>query len=331
MNDVLANSSNLNANNFYVWDPNLQSGIGAYVTVDLPAGTNTSGSQANQYLQPSQGAFVRTLSSGAASIDFQEAHKSVGENTNVYGVSTQNNSIIGQIYKLNSGVSGTYPEDSFGIDFNATYSNNVDQYDAIKPFNIRENIYINKISDNLSLEKRDFPLENEEIEIDHSGYSATEYVYKLNVIGLLNYEVFLKDDYLNNMTPLSSGINDIPFTIDSGNGSSAIDRFSLVFQNETLSSGNVGDIALTSISLYPNPVVGDGVTLAFKNVLGNSNQLNYTYLVTTLLGQQVMSDVLTVTNGKAQINGFTNVATGTYIIEIHDGGRKIFTAKILKD
>jgi hypothetical protein len=330
LNSVLASSSNLNPNNFYVWDPNLQSGIGAYVTVDLPAGTNTSGSQSNQYLQPFQGAFVRVLANGAASIDFQETHKSVGVNTNVYGISNQNNSLIGQIYKLTNGVAGTYPEDSFGIDFHSTYSNEVDQYDAIKPFNVRENIYIRKATDNLSLEKRDFPIENEEIEIDQLGYSGTNYFYKINVVGLLNYEVFLKDDYLNNLSLLVSGINDVPFMVDDSNPSSAIDRFSLVFQNQTLSSGGIDNSGLTSISLFPNPVSGNDVTLNFNATQINSSNTTYTYKVTTLLGQRVMGDSLMVTNGKAQISGFINMATGVYIIEVFDGDEKVFSTKLLK-
>src|SRR5690606_1178380 len=51
INSVFGNSTNLNPNTYYIYDSSLGD-HGAYVTVILPAGNNTSGSEANQYLQP---------------------------------------------------------------------------------------------------------------------------------------------------------------------------------------------------------------------------------------------------------------------------------------
>ncbi|MGB5981761.1 MAG: T9SS type A sorting domain-containing protein [Nonlabens sp.] len=331
MNDVLNNSSNLNTNNFYVWDPNLQSGMGAYVTVDLPAGTNTSSSQANQYLQPSQASFVRTLNNGSASIDFEEIHKAVGQNTQVYGVSTIQHKLIGQIFKLQNGVFGNYPEDSFGIHFDATYSNAVDQFDAVKPLNVRENIYVRKTTSNLSLEKRDFPTINEEIHIDHMGYSSDEYVYRMILDGLDAYEVFLKDDVDNSLTLLNNGVNDIPFTVAANTASGDLERFSLVFQNQTLSNGGIQSSGDIEIAMYPNPVSSDLLFLEM-NLSGVSvlNE-NLNFKLTNVLGQSIYNGKLDFVNGTAQINGMSNLASGTYILELLDGSDRVYSDKLIKE
>ncbi|ARN76691.1 hypothetical protein BST97_00985 [Nonlabens spongiae] len=328
MNTVLGASTNLNTNSFYVWDPNLQSGVGAYVTVALPAGTNTSASTANQYLQPSQGAFVTTLNAGAASIVFNESDKAVGQNTSVYNTSNGIHSIVGQIFKNNAGVLGQYPEDSFGIDFHETYSNDINAMDAIKPFNVRENIYVNNSGVNLSLERRELPADNEEIHVDHSGYSVSEYTYRVYVTGLVAHDVFLRDDLSNQLVALSQGLNEYQFSVDPNDASGAIDRFSFVFQDTTLSNPTIDSGAL-EIALYPNPINGDVLNIDLGNLDNSSNQYDLSFRVSTILGQQIMSDALNVSNGQASVTGLGTLSTGTYLFEIYDGKDRLYTDKII--
>jgi hypothetical protein len=77
VNDIITNhSTNVNANFYYVWDPNM-SERGAYVSVPLPGSTPVGSSEANQYIMPGQSFFVQTLSDGAADITFTEASKNV--------------------------------------------------------------------------------------------------------------------------------------------------------------------------------------------------------------------------------------------------------------
>jgi hypothetical protein len=93
MNSLVTGSTNISSTEYYVWDPTLggsptpglSGGRGAYVTVNLPSGTNSftpsgsnKGSNANQYLQPMQAAFV-TTTGAAASMTFEESYKAVGE------------------------------------------------------------------------------------------------------------------------------------------------------------------------------------------------------------------------------------------------------------
>ncbi len=328
MNAVLGASTNLNSNSFYVWDPNLQSGVGAYVTVALPAGTNTSGSTANQYLQPSQGAFVTTLNAGAASITFNESDKAIGQNTTVYNTSNQVNSIVGQIFINNSGTLGQFPEDSFGIDFHETYSNSIDAMDAIKPFNIRENIYLNNSGVNLSLERRELPADDEEIHVDHSGYSASEYTYRIYVTGLVAHDVFLKDDLSNQLVTLSQGLNEYQFSVDLNDPSGATDRFSFVFQDTTLSSPTI-DSGEFEIALYPNPINGDVLNIDLGNLDTSLDQDRLSYKLSTILGQQIISDNLNASNGQATVKGLGALSTGTYLFEIYDGIDRLYTDKIV--
>src|SRR5690606_17982684 len=80
INTVFANSINVNPSYYYVYDLTLVA-FGSYVTVNLPSGTNTSGSVANHFLQPGQGAQVSTLGAGSASVIFNESDKAPGQFT----------------------------------------------------------------------------------------------------------------------------------------------------------------------------------------------------------------------------------------------------------
>src|SRR5690606_29061355 len=80
VNTAFANSTNLNTGHYFVYDPSLAE-YGAYVTVNLPNGTNTSSSSANNFLQPGQGAQVTTLAAGPSSVVFNESDKAPGQFT----------------------------------------------------------------------------------------------------------------------------------------------------------------------------------------------------------------------------------------------------------
>ncbi|MFD2432918.1 FG-GAP repeat domain-containing protein [Mesonia maritima] len=67
LNEVISESTNINANQYYVFDPSLGD-HGAYVTVLLPSGSTTGSSTANQYLQPGAGAQIATINNGSASL-----------------------------------------------------------------------------------------------------------------------------------------------------------------------------------------------------------------------------------------------------------------------
>ncbi len=324
MNDVLSNSININSNFYYVWDPNLQSGTGAYVTVNLPAGTNTSASSANKFLQPMQGAFVTTLNTGAASLNFRESDKAIGQNTTVYSGNIVNGSVIGQLYKNGASGFGQFPEDSFGIYFDSSFTTTVNSQDAIKPMNVYENMAIDKTGTYLSLENRNLPHQNEEVKLFHAGYTAQSYIYRLQLQDLTGSSVYLKDAANNNLTLLTQGQNDIPVFIDSTSASSATDRFSLVFRDAVLSAPSLEDFA--AIRMYPNPLKQDQLHLEFNN----PNSGNLAYEIYTVSGQKVLGGDLELQGVNAAISGFDSLATGSYVISIStENGTRLFTEQLI--
>src|SRR5690606_11271851 len=126
-----ANSTNLNTNQYYIYDPGLGD-YGAYVTVRLSDGSNTSGSDANQYLQPGQGAQVATLAAGPASVIFKETDKAPGASrfTSTSRPMAENDFLTVQLFTTENFNDGGPGHDSFGILFADGNNNGLTSKDA---------------------------------------------------------------------------------------------------------------------------------------------------------------------------------------------------------
>jgi hypothetical protein len=314
MNMTLAASTNINTNFYYVWDPQ-QGQRGAYVTVALPAGTNTSGSAANQYVQPGQAAFVTTQTNAAASMLFQEAHKAVGQRTATFSTATANSSIIGQLFRNENGMVAASMQDSYGIFFNGSSNTGVDSFDAVKLPNQDETIAVHYGNNFLAVDNRQLPQNNETIQLSHSAYRTSNYQYKIVLTEIIGKQVFLEDAFLGTRTLLNEGENLYDFTVDVSTNSSATDRFSLAIENETL---GLGDQELASnIAIFPNPVSSDvaEISLSGISIEGDARAVIY-----NLSGQRLFDYALDFTNGSSQITGLSRLATGTYLLEITAAG-----------
>lgn len=323
MNSVLAASTNINTNFYYVWDPQLGA-RGSYVTVALPAGSNTSTSAANQFLQPGQAAFVTTLATGAANLLFQESHKQVGQNTSVFSTPSATSSLVGQLFRTSNGVIATTPQDSFGIFFNSTSNNAVDSADAAKIENQDESVSIKYGSDLLAIDNRQLPVNTEVIPLNHAAYRVDNYRYKIEIANITGKEVFLEDDFLSTSTLLSQGTNFYDFTVDQNNNSSALDRFSLRFENQTLSTS---DEALSSgITLFPNPVDSDSVSLSVTNMSIAADSKVHIY---NAAGQLVLKPIMVFDNGGYQIEGLSKLTQGIYFLRV-EAGAMTSTTKLVK-
>jgi hypothetical protein len=314
MNMTLAASTNINTNFYYVWDPQ-QGQRGAYVTVALPAGTNTSGSAANQYVQPGQAAFVTTQTNAAASMLFQEAHKAVGQRTATFSAATASSSIIGQLFRNENGTVAASMQDSYGIFFNSSSNTGVDSFDAVKLPNQDETIAVHYGNNFLAVDNRQLPQNNETIQLSHSAYRTANYQYKIVLTDIIGKQVFLEDAFLGTRTLLNDGENLYDFNVDVSTNSSATDRFSLAIENETL---GLGDQELASnIAIFPNPVSSDvaEISLNGQTLEGDARAVIY-----NLSGQRLFDDALDFSNGTYQINGLSRLATGTYLLEITSAG-----------
>ncbi len=321
MNAVMTVSENINDEHYFVWDPNM--GIrGAYVTVELPDGTSPGGSEANQYLQPGQAAFVITLENGPASLTFQESHKLVSQPlTQVFDVVSK---IDLRLYTATAFAQGEMAADAVRIKFSETGSNAVTPSDATKFFNLDENLATNNGGSILSIESRALPQEGESIQLFNSQYRTTAYVFEARLSEVNDITTLLIDHYTNTTTTLENNTNTLyAFEVDATIPESiATDRFEIVFE-ELLSTGNVS--FGNGFVLFPNPAQGE-INIATKGISGEDVQLS----ITGVLGQNVYNKTHKVnSNGLLSIDT-TTFANGVYILKLTgaDGGQ--FTTKFIK-
>lgn len=310
MNSVLANSINLNPNHYYVWDPNLST-RGAYVTVSLPLGSNPSGSEANQFLQPGQGAFVQTSAVGFALFLVGEADKAVAEvETDVFRPSNTAAFINVQLWEQSAFANNTVASDGLRINFSPGGSNAVLSNDATKLGNLDENIALVNNGNYLSIENREMPVEGETLELFVNQYRFQNYVFKVETANLGNVTAYLQDNYLGTQTQLANNaVTTINFNVDENvDASVEPDRFSIVFD----ALMNVEDNGLTGFSIYPNPVKNDGFFI--RTSLNPGAEVDI--VLHDLLGRQVFQTVETVAgNHKLSVKNL-RLNAGIYLVKI---------------
>ena len=316
MNSVLPASTNLNTNNYVVWDPSLAT-RGAYVTIDLATGTNSSGSAANQYLQPGQAAFVTTAANGATEIAFNEVDKAVtNPQTSVFNMYTEDaQAITMQLYTQEQFTAGEAMSDSFRVNFVAGSSNAVNLKDAQKFPNLDENIALVNNNAYLSLEYRDVPQANEVLPIFINNYRATAYVMNIEVGTFENVKAYLRDNYTQEETELEAGNNQIAFNL-TDEASKDANRFEIYFVAAVLGTDN---LTSANVSLYPNPVNNGLFTVNTPNV--EQAKLK----VYSLLGQEVYNQNLTDTINTVDVSSLN---AGTYIVKI-TSNKAVVTKKLI--
>jgi hypothetical protein len=334
VNSLVTGSTNISSAEYYVWDPTLggsptpglSGGRGAYVTVNLPSGTNSfspsgtnKGSNANQFLQPMQAAFVRTNTDAPASVTFQEAMKAVNEiQTDVKSNSVQEYINI-QLFNANSFAEGATPSDGLRINFNKSFITTTED-DSPKLGNLDENLARVEGNAFSAIERRPLPEATEELPLFINQYRRESYVMKFDVTDNLNTQIFVKDNYLESLTEITSSDNTYSFAIESSIPESvASDRFSLVFEPVSLSIGEEG---LANLSLYPNPTKGN------FSISGIDSGQYTEVKIYNLIGQQVYT---AKSSGQStlEITDF-NGTTGVYLVKLNtnQGGK---TFKLIKD
>ncbi len=322
MNLVLGASANVNTAFYYIWDPNMGS-RGAYVTVQLPAGTNSSGSLGNQYLQPGQAAFVTTLAIGSASLQFEEVHKNVA--TPLTGVFNVENTIDLRLFSADAFTSGDTPSDGLRFIFGEDYTNTVTSMDAPKFFNQDENLASSNDDRLWSIESRALPQLGEVLPLFTNQYRTTDYVFEAQLNNITDVIVYLRDTFTGEEVVLNNDeVTIYDFTIDAGNPeSSASDRFEIVFDEEALSTDE--NAFGNSFVLYPNPVQNDNFFIATRGLEGQS----VTIEIYSMLGQLVVSETPEVaTNGRVAVP-VPQLPAGVFTVTLtaKDGSR--FTTKLI--
>ncbi|MDT0293832.1 T9SS type A sorting domain-containing protein [Mesonia ostreae] len=321
MNSVLNASTDLNTNQYYVWDPN-KNVRGAYVTVSLPAGINSDASEANQFAQPNQAFFVQTNGANPKAV-FAQSHKVNEGLTQVFKSNTvEDLQLTVQLFAQLNATNEEILTDSFMVLFNDQYSNDVTDEDAGKLGNLDENIALVNDNSYLSIEKRSLPFTGETLPFFNNNYRNSNYTLKIEAPVFNEVEAYLVDNYLQEQTLLNSGENVITFMIDEEVSESISDsRFSIIFEESSL---QVVDKEV-AFAVYPNPFKEGGITI-------NSSQLegkNVKIQVSSILGQEVYQTELEMTSNTIQLQELNKLNSGVYILSLTTEGQT-FTKKIIK-
>jgi len=314
MTSVLANSVNLRENVYYVWDPTLggvqdleqSGGRGAFVVVDLLSGTNSSNSEANQYLQPMQAVFVQTSDEDInPSLNFSEEDKVIEINSTEILKSGDHKFINIQLYNQLSYDLGSTPSDALRINFGESYTNQIDD-DFPKLKNIDENLTRLIDGQLIALERRSFSDLEDVLPLYLNQYRRQNYVFKFEITEDLPQHVYIIDSYLETETLISKSSDTYTFSVNSSvPGSINENRFSLKLTPQSLS---ITSHEFSKVKLYPNPTQ-ESFTISG---LGNGSETEVK--IYTMLGQKIYSRRLN-SSTEIRINDF-NVDSGVYLVKL---------------
>lgn len=219
-------------NRFTAWDP-LLNDVGGFVVVTGGVPTPASPGGQNNIIQSSQAFFVQTTANGAASVTFNEQHKSKLVSFGMFRPlpAASDKKLLVNLYKFKADNSryladGTLTE--FGDDYNAAY----DIDDAPKFINLNETFGLLRNNKWLAIEQRPTIKETDTLFFKLTKTIARKYQLELKADNLEqdNLAGFVEDSYLNKLTPMyMKGITTVDFEVTSDAASAAQTRFRVIF------------------------------------------------------------------------------------------------------
>lgn len=308
---VLLNSTNVNPNFYYVWDPKIggTNGRGGYVTYSFLTNTNNvNGSAVDAYLQPMQACFVKTLSNGAASVNFQESNKYLPTNENIYRTSNSTLPIL-HLNLFNAIV--TSPDetalDGVMLLFGNQFSNELDANDAGKLINLDENFSVLVSNSKCSIASFDMPNLNMVYPLNLSNYRGQNYIFKAKLENYHGLTPYLYDQYLGIYTPLENNTT-YSFNIDSNQiASTDVSRFKIVFQSNVTENNNLENL----VNIYPNPSNTGTFVCSF-----NSQLKNVKIEVFNQLGQKIELNQTKTISNQIECMLTNSIQRGIYHVKI---------------
>lgn len=297
-----------------VWDATINA-RGGFVSVlasngSLGAAPDPSGSTATNILEPGQSFFVLNSETVSDNIlNFTEANKSIGSpSTGIF--STAN--------FLNLRLETTEEDlviDGLGFRFNDAYNVEANGQDAAKFENPNTNFAIINGGSLLYIDNRPAPSNETIVPLMLTGHNHENYqiVPSFNLDGL-DMEVYLKDNYLDELTAIEDN-QPINFSIDeSVPGSVNPYRFQIVFNPTPLS---VDEITEGTFTMYPNPAESQ-VSIMLPS---NASQNNWNVSLYTINGQLINTWKHENVSGSIDLN-VENLRTGVYLIELGNDEQK---------
>ena len=254
---------------FYVWDPKLTTsmysayGLGAYQTIIgpgpgytvIPGGGSYSGSNTN--IESGQAFFVHTVSN-PGTVSFSETCKVDGSFMVTRPSNNQVKQLRTNLYVITAGnpvlLDGTLSQ------FDAAYSNTVDEMDAVKLNNSSENLSLLRDGKKLVAERRTEIQNTDTIFYNTGQVRVQQYRFEFipSLIEQAGLLAFLEDNYLHISTVLSlHDTTNVMFNIINDPGSYAADRFRIVFNRP-------GPVPVTFTSVSANRNSDKTVTINWK-------------------------------------------------------------------
>ena len=318
------NSSGMNTNYMYVYDPTIGD-RGGYATVTLATGNSTSvpdTSFANQFLQPNQAVFVETTTA-SPSLTFVESAKldafanlqTFSDEASIVPTNLSINLVNSEIQKVVDGVK---------LNTASENSNEVNYEDALKLWNSSEHFAIRNANQYLSIERREMPQANDSLFFYVGNYQVEEYALQFKNTLPADVEVVLVDQYLNEIHTVNQNESSYPFSVDFNLPESlGSDRFLIIFGSVNLS---IEDFSVeNNIKIYPNPVSNGSINilLPLEVEVNTSTQIS----VFDVLGSKIMEQNIHPSNQTIRLD-VSSLSTGVYLLEAKQGRNK-FTQKMI--
>ncbi len=228
---------------FYVWDPVLGggSGLGAYQLLSndeagnyvITPGSGSYGNAGSICNDIESGhAFLVQAGATGGSLTFKEEAKNTGSILTSVAATGPQASLRLNLLGVN-GDGSSYTNDGILVNFDETNASAVNEFDAVKMINTKENLAIKRSGNLLSLERRGTLTANDTVFLSSTNLKTQNYRFNFDAqyfggVALLGY---LDDAYLNTSSPVNlSGQTAVNFSVSSNPASYASDRFRLVFK-----------------------------------------------------------------------------------------------------
>ena len=310
--NALSFSGGVNPNFLYVFDPSAPN-FGDFVVLENP--TDAS----DMFIHPGQSFFVVNdtdpLNISTPAITFNEDDKATG--------ATPTTTVFSELARANLKLYNANNQrlDMVKFRFEENASNGADNFDALKMFNTGENVGTLINNQVYEIERRPIPGQNEIIPLYTDNYQGTVYEFTLVTENWnSSIDVFIQDNYLNTFTPIDD-LQPYGFTVDANIPQSiASDRFSLVFDNTTLSLED--NVFGENFKLYPNPT-SDGLFSISSSTLTGEVQIE----IRDVLGKKVWSQTQDIIGNELRIDA-QELNNGVYLISLSQG-EKSHTTKLI--
>jgi hypothetical protein len=227
---------------FYVWDPVLSgsNGYGGYQTFSnngsgnyvITPGGGSYGAIASisNYIASGLAFFVQGDTT-AGSVTFKEGAKTTGSGVSSIAQALPKPQLLVSLYGFNAD-SSTFVADGLMVNYDDSYSNKVDDMDAIKSANSSENLSVKNKNTLLVVERRHTIIAQDTIFLNLTGVSVQKYRFEIEADQLYQPGLtgFLEDAYLKTRTPLNiDGVTTYNFPMVNIAGAYAANRFRIVF------------------------------------------------------------------------------------------------------